>query len=382
MADTSYPITPPDDPVERRLILVEITPASAGVSSKVAIQTVANLSATDNAVLDDIAANQTDGTQVVQVSKILDVVSTLNSTSTPLGSGEVWTGTAEDVTHYSSIGVLIEASHNSATNGVEFQFSSDNVNWYSKPFTYPATTAKFSNLPREDKWFRIVYTNSAVQQTYFRVQTIYGATATKESTLRLSDDVDGETAASLVRAVITGQTNGTYRNVRLDEVTGYLTFIDVFHHHTHAGEAFISGDLIDLGNGAIRDILIVTPNTTYWAHMFITITTESETDLKVYEGTTASNNGTAITAFNKDRNSTSVATTLIFHTPTVAPGSEGVMLPPMHWGSGKGVGGGERSSEEWVLKQNTKYLLRITNATTSANQTNTILRWYEHTNIT
>lgn len=327
------------------------------------------------------SANQTNGSQIVQVSSILDTESTLNSTSALLGSGGVWTGTAENVLNYSSIGVLIEASHNSATNGVAFQFSMDNINWYSKSFTYPAATAKFSNLPREAKWFRVSYTNSAAQQTYFRVQTIYGVTATKESTLRLSEDVDGETAASLVRAVIAGQINGVFRNVRLDEATGYLVFTDVFHHETHSSNAFIAGDLIDLGNGLVRDILIVTPNTTHWAHMFITIVTESETDLKMYEGTTASNNGTAITAFNKNRNSATAATTLIFHTPTVAPGSEGVMLPPLHWGSGKGVGGGERSSEEWELKQNTKYLLRITNSTTSANQTNTILRWYEHTNI-
>ena len=47
---------------------------------------------------------------------------------------------------------------------------------------------------------------------------------------------------------------------------------------------------------------------------------------------------------------------------------------------GKGGGGGEaRALHEWVLKQNTKYLLRITSHT-DANVISVSFDWYEHTN--
>ena len=360
MSDGSVIITPSDDPVERRLILKEITAASGDASSKVAIAVVA------------------DPTSVVQISKISGVVSTLNSTAVTLGSGGAWTGTAENVTDYKSIGVNVIASHASATDGLIFQFSSDGTNWYSKTFTYPATIPKFFNLPVEAKWFKIGYTNSANIQTYFRLQTIYHASLTKESTLRLSEDIDGETAAQLGRMVICGQIDGTYKNVRLDSATGYMVTMEPSHHEVHEGEAFVACDVTDLANAAVRDILVVTPDTTKWAHMTITVTTEAETDMKFYAETTASANGTAIGAYNRNRNSATAATTLVFHTPTVAGGSEGTLIYALHWGSGKGSGGSDRASEEWILKRNRKYLLRITNATTSANQTSIVLNWYEN----
>lgn len=139
------------------------------------------------------------------ISQVTGDISTNNSTIATLGSGGVFTGTAEEITNYKSIGVEIIASCASAEDGLSFQFSSDGTNWDNvHNFTLPAATGKFFNLPVEARYFRIVYTNSAAVQTYFRLQTIYHATMTKESTLRLGEDIDAETAAQLGRAVITG----------------------------------------------------------------------------------------------------------------------------------------------------------------------------------
>ena len=176
----------------------------------IAVSGTVNLSATDNAVLDSILADlqlKADKTesQLVTIDTVTGDISTNNSTVAVLGSGGVFTGTADIVTDYKSIGIIVKASHASATSGMTFQFSPDGTNWdIVHSFTLSATTGTFYNIPVEAKYFRIVYTNSAAQQTYFRLQTIYHATVTKESTLRLSEDVSGELAAQLGRMIITG----------------------------------------------------------------------------------------------------------------------------------------------------------------------------------
>jgi hypothetical protein len=151
-----------------------------------------------------------------------------------------------------------------------------------------------------------------------------------------------------------------------------------YKDYLFTGYQFTYSEVTDLGSGAVRDVLIVTPNTILWAYLSITVQTESEGDMKFYEAPTTSNDGTACTEVNRNRNSAIAATSVVTHTPTIAGGSEGTLLASKHWGSGKGSGGGNIPAEQWLLKANTKYLLRITNATTSANQTNIILDWHEH----
>jgi hypothetical protein len=159
----------------------------------------------------------------VNVERVTGDISTNNSTATVLGNGATFTGVADDVADYKSIGLAVIASHASATDGLSCEFSSDGTNWdITHTFTIPATTGKFFNLPVEAQYFRIVYTNSAAVQTYFRLQVIYHATITKESTLRLSEDIDGETAAELSRSVIAGERPaGDFVNVQTTP-GGYL----------------------------------------------------------------------------------------------------------------------------------------------------------------
>lgn len=151
--------------------------------------------------------------------------------------------------------------------------------------------------------------------------------------------------------------------------------IDVPHHEIHEGDMFSACDAADVANGANRDILIVTG--AKYTHMFAIVMSEAETDVKIYEGTTASNNGTTIASYNRNRNSAKTPVTAITHTPTVAGGSEGTLLCTKHYGSGKSLGGENRGENEWILKPNTKYLIRINNATTSNNYQSTELMWYE-----
>lgn len=163
---------------------------------------------------------------------------------------------------------------------------------------------------------------------------------------------------------------------QLDETTKALVTIDTSHHEVHEGDMFVYCEVNDITNGAVRDILFVTPATKS-CHLVINVVSEAEADFKFYESTTASNNGTGVTAYNRKRTSTNTATALVYHTPTVAGGSEGTLLCMKHWGSGKSNGGEDRSANEWILKASTKHLIRVTNATASNNQIAIELEWYE-----
>ena len=175
------------------------------------------------------------------------VVSAYNSTSTPLESGETFTGTGEECLYYNVIGINIIASHISATSGFQIQFSSNNSDWdIIHSFTIPAATGKFFNFPAEAQYFRIIYTNGTTLQTYFRLQTILHLEQTKESTLRLSNDIDGETAAQLSRSIVSGKRpDGTYTNVNLSS-DGYFEIVEREGFHLSVARGRIPGmSLVD-----------------------------------------------------------------------------------------------------------------------------------------
>lgn len=174
-----------------------------------------------------------------------------------------------------------------------------------------------------------------------------------------------------------GSGAGETDDVRMDASTNSLQTITYEHHEIHSGSMFFIGSYTNLGNGAVYDILFVTPNTTEYAHMIFQIATEAEAMFQYYEGTTTSNDGTAMTTFCRNRQKDNTASVLFYHTPTVT--SVGTLVGDGIFGSGKQAGGQIRDSQEFVLKPNTKYMLRVTNNTVTANWYDWFFDWYEHT---
>lgn len=60
-----------------------------------------------------------------------NVVDANNSSTTLLTSGQSFTGTSTNVSGYSEINVFINANVDSATLGLQVQFSPDNSTWYT-----------------------------------------------------------------------------------------------------------------------------------------------------------------------------------------------------------------------------------------------------------
>jgi hypothetical protein len=165
----------------------------------------------------------------------------------------------------------------------------------------------------------------------------------------------------------------------IDPSTGAICQESYAHCEIHKGDHYYIKDWIDLSNGEVVDFLVVTPDTTKWAHMLVSFSFEAEASAIIYEDTTTSAVGTPVAVLNRNRNSLNTNGVLVYSAPTVT--SPGNKLSAYKTGAGKLAGGEARATQEIVLKQNSKYLIRVTNDTTSNNWFDYLADWYEHSNI-
>jgi len=175
------------------------------------------------------------------------------------------------------------------------------------------------------------------------------------------------------------------RKARLDTTTHAQNIIDYAHHEVHAGSHYnFSTGIVDLDDGASKDYILTVPNNQKWPHMLFNIEGALFTRIQAFEDTTHAT-GVAHRISNNNRNSLNIAGlkisdssgnasngTEIFHT------SFGISTGP---GGKIAGGGGARGDAEWILKQDTKYLLKITSLTDD-NNISCVLEWYEHTDKT
>jgi len=162
-----------------------------------------------------------------------------------------------------------------------------------------------------------------------------------------------------------------------DAVSGASVVIDFAHHELHEGDHYYATGTTTLGIGEVLNILIVTPNTTKWAHLEGQIGTSGTATVGFYEGSTTSAAGSAVTEFNRNRNSANTAAVVVTTGPTIT--GDGTLIFTAQSGAGQRVGGDVRAQNEFILKQNTKYILRVTSAV-ATNVTNWLVDWYEHVN--
>lgn len=128
-----------------------------------------------------------------------------NSTTTNLAAGATFTGTGVEASPaYGTISVCIIASHNSATNGLKFQASIDNINWEAiEQYNYVASNGlKSYSFSPSGRYFRLTYTNGGTTTTKLAIFTVLRSGAVKASSHRIKDNIDGEHDAELVKAVL------------------------------------------------------------------------------------------------------------------------------------------------------------------------------------
>lgn len=104
--------------------------------------------------------------------KLTSELSTVNSSSTPLGSSATFTGTAE-LNAYPDVMVSVKADQNGT---FYLELSPDGTNWdTSLSFVYDTNRINPPHiLVKGNRYFRVRFVNDTVAQTVFRLQTYYG----------------------------------------------------------------------------------------------------------------------------------------------------------------------------------------------------------------
>lgn len=125
-----------------------------------------------------------------------------NSSTATLTSSATFTGTGVDCSDYASVAVNVEASHDSGSSGMQFQWSSDNSNWdVVDSFTYASASGGYSyESSIKARYFRVVYTNGGTGQTHFRLQTLLRLTSASPAS---SGGGGGDASASNQTTMIT-----------------------------------------------------------------------------------------------------------------------------------------------------------------------------------
>ena len=185
-----------------------------------------------------------------------------NSTLVNLGIDEVFTGTSIDTLDYSSVTISVYSDVASATDGLEVQYSMDELDWHDgECYTIVAGANKFFTPTLQSKYMRVVYTNGGVATTDFHIHTTLRKVPQKWSSHNIDDSITDQDDAELVKSVQTGKDpNGTYRNVNVS-VDGDMTISDnssglAIAQGKVTGTSFISkfGQNENIGTGAFEDI--------------------------------------------------------------------------------------------------------------------------------
>ena len=130
-------------------------------------------------------------------------VSTVNSTTTPLLAAATFTGTGVDVSVYPSV---VVAALTDQAGTLYIEFSPDNTNWDSSlSFTVTASVNEVHRITVTRQYFRVRFTNGAVNQTYFRLQALLGSQPSLTSAL--NSTVQSDADALVTRSVLMGETD-------------------------------------------------------------------------------------------------------------------------------------------------------------------------------
>jgi len=162
-------------------------------------------------------------------------------------------------------------------------------------------------------------------------------------------------------------------------ISSEIVSINSVHDNIHKGLFFTGGHYIaSLANDASLDLLIQNGATN--THMDFYESVGGDSIIMLYEGVTFSNAGTDVTVSNHNRKSANAFIGTITHTPTITGlGNQINSTVFSAGGTGGNAQGGsfDGFSNEFVLKENTNYLLRATNVSGQARKASMKVSFYQ-----
>jgi hypothetical protein len=143
--------------------------------------------------------------------------SDVNSSTTALNTGITFTGTGENIVAYPSVIVTVKTDQDGT---LYMEFSPDNSNWDSSlSFSVTANVNEVHRLSTTRMFYRTRFTNtSAGNQTFFRLQTLFGSQPSLTSTINgiLQQDADSLVAREISEEldVAQGKRTGVISNTQ------------------------------------------------------------------------------------------------------------------------------------------------------------------------
>lgn len=142
---------------------------------------------TGTVVVKVVESVNTQSVYIANAAPSGNIISILNSSTATLTANSVYTGTAEDVSNFAEVRVSVKSNVASATDGLSIQQSPDGTNWNITDVYTIGTGGGTFTVPRQARYFRIVYTNGGTNQGSFNLQSILDRMPTASSSQRPSD---------------------------------------------------------------------------------------------------------------------------------------------------------------------------------------------------
>jgi hypothetical protein len=299
------------------------------------------------------AANalKVDGSAVVQPTSAPGTVSAGNSTTTPLGSNGVFTGTFENVKDYAYIALIIFSDQASASGGLSMQWSPDGINVdRTETSNLNASAGRAFAIQVRAQYFRIVYTNGSIAQGVFRLNTTYHVTGTglitKPVTTAVSTDnfalltlsqVAGESGTNVLPITTTASSGKQALDVSIIPVASTIPSSTNIAALVIANAVYTVGTAINMATmGADNPILLIKNPITNTKILYIYSiilgldVANNAADFELYANPTVTTNGTSQTPQNNNVGNSTASVMQIFTLPTVS--SNGTQINEFFYG--------------------------------------------------
>lgn len=170
-------------------------------------------------------------------------------------------------------------------------------------------------------------------------------------------------------------TDGT-TNVGVDSYSDSLNQIDVDHSKHHEGKAFSFSETYIIESGENLDFLLHDLSGATHLRTFAFTPTTAPGEIYLFENTITSNDGTIQTTLNKNRNSSTISNMLLYKSPMILSGGT-LLEKDVIVGEHTSGGVQSRMILEWILRPNTKYLLRYSNKSSMSSDVNIFIYWLQ-----
>jgi len=138
--------------------------------------------------------------------ELSSVTDPYNSHTSNLPANGNFSGLAIDISEFAEISVAIYASHSSASNGLQIQFSQDAVSWdVINTLIITSNVESGARFPTHLRYFRVIYTNGTTTTTTFRLQTRLHRHSANGTLRKFNDSVLSTDFAQLTRSVLNGR---------------------------------------------------------------------------------------------------------------------------------------------------------------------------------